>query len=61
MKLGPFLIMAAIVSAVFGLLFVLVPVYALGNSGMEVNDAGIAITRIFGAHLVGLASAASRS
>jgi hypothetical protein len=55
MPLSTFLLIAAVVEALFGLGFLLLPEAALAPLGVKLNPAGLMMTRIFGAALISFA------
>jgi len=55
MKVRGWFIYAAVVLAIFGLLFVFIPGIALTQFGMSVSEDGLYMVRLFGAALIGLA------
>ena len=56
MKLSVFFIINAIVALVFGLALALVPVQTLNVYGLTLGEAGLLVTRLFGAALLGYAA-----
>jgi hypothetical protein len=55
MKLSTLFVITAIVSLVFGLLFILAPVAGIGLYGSTLEGVGIFVARYFGAALLGYA------
>ena len=55
MKRNMFLIIAAVVYAIFGLAILFVPVEFVRNFGVNLAGGAVALARVFGAHLVGAA------
>jgi len=51
-KLSTMFIIYAVVSAVFGLIFIFVPETALGLYGITLSPGGVTIARLFGAALI---------
>lgn len=54
MKLNNFLALKAIVSSVFGVIFVLVPAAAMSFFGATLDPGGLLMTRVVGACLIGI-------
>lgn len=54
MKLNSFLVVKAIISLVFGIGFVLIPVVVWSFYGMTVDSVAVFTTRFFGACLIGI-------
>lgn len=55
MPLSTFLLIAAVIEALFGLGFLLLPEAALAPMGVRLNPAGIMLARVFGAALISFA------
>lgn len=54
MKLSNFLVVKAVISLIFGILFVLVPAAAMSMYGATLDSAGSVMARFFGACLIGI-------
>jgi hypothetical protein len=54
MKLGTFLVVKAVISLVFGIVFALVPAVAMSLYGMTLDPAGVMMARFVGACLIGI-------
>ena len=54
MKLSNFLVVKAVISLVFGIVFALVPAVAMSLYGITLDPAGIMMTRFLGACLIGI-------
>ena len=56
MHIGTLAAISAVVAALLGFAAMLVPAQFLAPFGVELDDAGLFTTRLFGSHLVGLAA-----
>ena len=54
MKLSNFLVVKAVISLVFGIVFALVPAVAMSLYGVTLDAGGIMMTRFLGACLIGI-------
>ena len=54
MKLSNFLVVKAVISLVFGIVFALVPAVAMSLYGITLDAGGIMMTRFLGACLIGI-------
>jgi hypothetical protein len=54
MKLSSFLVVKAVISLVFGIIFALMPAVAMSLYGATLDPAGVMMTRFLGACLIGI-------